>query len=243
MIAACLAGLLVQSLLLLPIPLLQGWIVNQLVDLAATGGGDDARSAVARAIVLALAATVVLQLARSALAWWTAAVMGRISQEWVVAMRGALQRKLMRLPMAYFDAQQTGRLMARVTSDVGSIFMFLRSGVLQLIGDLILSAAIAVLLVWLQWRLALVALVVVPLYALNQGLFFTRLRKLSDEVRGQVAAALRPALGTRLGRPRGPLLRQGRRRARRGSTSGSTPTAPSRGRAPARRPRSTPSRS
>jgi len=33
-------------------------------------------------------------------------MMGRISQEVVVALRGALHRKLMRLPMAYFDAQQ-----------------------------------------------------------------------------------------------------------------------------------------
>ena len=48
--------------------------------------------------------------------------------------------------------------------------------------------AIAVLLAWLQWRLALVALVAVPLYALNQGAFFGRLRRLSDEIRAQVAA-------------------------------------------------------
>ena len=115
-------------------------------------------------------------------------MMARISQEVVVTLRGALQRKLMRLPMAYFDAQQTGRLMARVTSDVGSILMFIRSGILQLLNDLILSMAIAVLLIWLEWRLALVALVTVPLYALNQRLFFGTLRRLSDEIRGQVSS-------------------------------------------------------
>ncbi len=132
-------------------------------------------------------ATIVLHAARAALAWRIAAMMGRISQEVVVALRGALHRKLMRLPMAYFDAQQTGRLMARVTSDVGSILMFIRSGILQLLNDLILSMAIAVLLAWLQWRLALVALVAVPLYALNQRAFFGTLRRLSDEIRAQVA--------------------------------------------------------
>ncbi len=188
-----LAGLLVQSVLLLPVPLLQGWVLDRLVALAAAGAGaagatDQARREVALAIGLALAGTVALHLARSAISWWTAAVMGRISQEVVVALRGALHRKLMRLPMAYFDAQQTGRIMARVTSDVGSILMFLRSGVIQLASDLILSLAIAGLLVWLQWRLALVALVVVPLYAVNQRYFFGRLRKLSDEIRAQISA-------------------------------------------------------
>ena len=115
-------------------------------------------------------------------------MMGRISQEVVVAMRGALHRKLMRLPMAYFDSQQTGRMMARVTSDVGSILMFIHSGIIQLLDDLILSVAIAVVLVWLQWRLALVALVAVPLYAVNQRVFFVALRRLSDEIRAQIAA-------------------------------------------------------
>ena len=127
-------------------------------------------------------------MARSLLAYAIAEMMGRISQEVVVALRGALHRKLMRLPMAYFDAQQTGRLMARVTSDVGSILMFIRSGILQLLNDLILSVAIAFLLGWLQWRLALVALVAVPLYALNQRAFFGTLRRLSEEIRSQVSS-------------------------------------------------------
>ena len=131
----------------------------------------------------ALAATIVLHGARALMAWRVAAMMGRISQEVVVSLRGALHRKLMRLPMAYFNAQQTGRLMARVTSDVGSILMFIRSGILQLLNDLILSMAIAVLLSWLQWRLALVALVAVPLYAINQLTFFGTLRRLSDDIR------------------------------------------------------------
>jgi ABC-type multidrug transport system fused ATPase/permease subunit len=191
-----LVGLLIQSILLLPVPLLQGWVVDRLVAYCRTlvsgsptvAAMDSARSAAARAIVVSLAATIGLHGVRTLLAWRVAAMMGRISQEIVVELRGALHRKLMRLPMAYFDAQQTGRLMARVTSDVGSILMFIRSGILQLLNDLITSMAIAVLLAWLQWRLALVALVAVPLYALNQGAFFRTLRRLSDEIRAQVAA-------------------------------------------------------
>ena len=200
-IALGLLGLLIQSVLLLPIPLLQGWVVDRLVDYCRTSASGSpgvaaadpasialARSAAARAIVLALVGTIGLHGVRTLLAWRIAAMMGRISQEVVVSLRGALHRKLMRLPMAYFDAQQTGRLMARVTSDVGSILMFIRSGILQLLNDLIASMAIAILLIWLQWRLALVALVAVPLYALNQGVFFGKLRRLSDEIRAQVAA-------------------------------------------------------
>jgi ABC-type multidrug transport system fused ATPase/permease subunit len=193
-----LLGLLVQSVLLLPIPLLQGWVVDKLVALTAAGKlavpGQTATAPlgdlthIAWAIGLALGGTVALHLTRTSISWWTAVTMGRISQEVVMAIRGALHRKLMRLPMTYFDGQQTGRIMARVTSDVGSILMLIRSGIIQLISDLILSMAIAGVLIWLEWRLALVALLTVPLYAVNQRFFFARLRKLSDEIRAQVSA-------------------------------------------------------
>jgi ABC-type multidrug transport system fused ATPase/permease subunit len=215
-IALGLVAVIVQSLLLLPVPLLQGWVLDRLVTavrselpiqrpsgaressqkahpfgdrLARPGPPAGAfRAAIVQAIVLALAVTITLHLARAVVAWKVAAMMGRISQEVVVELRGTLHQKLMRLPMAYFDAQQTGRLMARVTSDVGSILMFIRSGILQLLNDLILSVAIAVLLGWLSWRLALVALVTVPLYALNQRFFYSILRRLSDEIRSQVSS-------------------------------------------------------
>ncbi len=207
MILLGLLGLFLQAIILLPIPLLQGWVVDRLIVYCQVSGWPassessptvDAvatpatmmlsRFSVFHTIAAALAATIVLHAARAVMAWRVAAMMGRISQEVVVSLRGALHRKSMRLPMAYFDAQQTGRLMARVTSDVGSILMFIRSGILQLLNDLILSIAIAVLLSWLQWHLALVALVAVPRYAIIQLTFFGTLRRLSDEIRAQVAA-------------------------------------------------------
>lgn len=187
-IAFGLLGLAVQSLLLLPIPLIQGWVLDRLVAWGKAGSPRDQTSGLIGVIAVAAAGSIALHLARAGLAWRIAAMMGRISQEVVATLRGALHAKLMRLPTVYFDAQQTGRLMARVTSDVGGVLTFIRGGIIQLISDLILSAAISVLLFWLQWRLALAALVTVPLYAVNQKLFHNRLRRLSDQIRAQVSA-------------------------------------------------------
>lgn len=189
-LALALLGLLVQSLLLLPLPLFQGWVLDRLLPLAGRSGAiaPAEAGAATRAIGACLAATVACHLARMALAWRVGATVGRISQEVVVALRGALHRKLMRLPMAYFDAQQTGRLMARVTSDVGSILGFLNGGFLQLVNDLILAVGIAGMLAWIEWRLAWIALVVVPLYAVNQAFFARKVHGLSQEIRAQVAA-------------------------------------------------------
>ncbi|WP_165233265.1 ABC transporter ATP-binding protein [Aquisphaera insulae] len=192
----CLLGLLAQSALMLPGPLIQGWLLDRLVALgriAKSGGGGLAFTPAAagsayRALAAATAGLVACQVLRSLLSWAVASTTGRVSQEVVVALRSALQRKLMRLPMAYFDSHQTGRIMARVTSDVGGILSFVNSGLLQLLNDLLLGVGIAFLLVWLEWRLALIALVAVPLYALNQALFAARIRRTSQAIRAQVSA-------------------------------------------------------
>src|SRR4051812_36407885 len=80
-IALGLLGLLVQSILLLPIPLLQGWVLDQLVAWGKAGSPQTGTSTIVRAIVLASTGAIALHLARAGLAWRIAAMMGRISQE------------------------------------------------------------------------------------------------------------------------------------------------------------------
>jgi ABC-type multidrug transport system fused ATPase/permease subunit len=186
-IGAALAGLFVQSLLLLPVPLIQGKVLDLLLPLVRGFTPEQAGQA-RRAIGLGFALIAGCHLARMALAWTVAARVGRIAQEVVVALRTALHQKLLRLPMAYFDAQQTGRLMARVTSDVGAILTFINGGSLQLANDLILAVGIAGLLFWIEWRLALVALVAVPLYAVNHRMFARKIHALSLDIRAQISS-------------------------------------------------------
>ena len=185
-----LLGLLVQSSLMLPIPVLQGVVLDRLVALARRTTPPTAaeQTATVRLIAWIFAGSVVCHLGRMALSWSVARSIGRASQELVVTLRGALQRKFMRLPMAYFDAQQTGRLMARVTSDVGSILVFFNSGSLQLVNDLILGLGVAGVMLWLQWRLALAAFVVLPIYAINHRFFARRVHGLSLAIRAQIAS-------------------------------------------------------
>jgi ABC-type multidrug transport system fused ATPase/permease subunit len=184
-IALALGGMLLQSALLLPIPLLQGGVVDRLVSLRDLPPSDSGPVLVA--ILVALAASVACYLARTGLAWWVANTMTRVSLEVVRVLTDAMHRKLQRLPVAYFDREQTGRVMSRITSDVGSLLIFLNSSSLQLVSDLVLAAGISVALVWLNWRLALVSAVAVPLYAVNHRLFAHKLRELSRQVRAQVA--------------------------------------------------------
>jgi ABC-type multidrug transport system fused ATPase/permease subunit len=186
-ILIALLGMLAGSLLLLPVSLVQGWALDQLI--AQSRASDPAAAfRLDTDIALALGVAVACYLGRLVLVWHGNAVMNRVSLEVVRELTDALHRKFQRLPLAYFDRQQTGQLMARITSDVGSLLIFLGSGSLQLASDLVLAAGIAAILLWLRWQLALVCFIVVPLYALNHHLFVGRIRALSALVRGQVGA-------------------------------------------------------
>ena len=98
-VALALAGMLFQSALLLPIPLIQGRVVDRLVGLGETATQSDA-AAVALVIVLALVACVACYLAKTVLAWWVAGAMTRISLDVVRVLTDAKHRKLQRLPVA-----------------------------------------------------------------------------------------------------------------------------------------------
>jgi ABC-type multidrug transport system fused ATPase/permease subunit len=180
-----LVGLLVQSLLLLPVPVLQGRVLDRVVP--AMGGAGPAGSAVPM-ILVALAAMVACHVGRTVLGWAFAARMSRVSLEVVREVTEAMHRKIQRLPLSYHDRQPSGRVLARITSDVGSLLIFLDIGSLQLASDLVLAMGISAVLLATDWRLALATLAVMPLYALNQRLMSGRVISLAEEVRTRMAA-------------------------------------------------------
>ena len=171
-----LAGMLIQSVLLVPIPLLQGWVLDRLVALR-DGSAGLAQAAALRTILIVLAASIGCYLVRMVLAWKVAQTMSRVGLEVVRDLTDTLHQKFQRLPMAYFDREQTGRMMSRITNDVGSLLVFLSSGSLQLVSDLVLAVGISATLAWLHWRLALVSFVTIPFYALNHRFFSSRIRE------------------------------------------------------------------
>ncbi len=185
-ILRALIAMFVGSLLLLPVTLLQGRALDQL--LAAQRPDASETISLSTLILLVLGASIGCHLARMTLVWRGHAIMNRVSLEVVRELTDALHRKIQRLPLSFFDGEQTGQLMARITSDVGSLMIFLGSGSLQLASDLVLALGIAVALLWLHWQLALVCLVMMPLYAVNHQLFAARFGVLSERLRGQIGA-------------------------------------------------------
>lgn len=95
---------------------------------------------------------------------------------------------LQKMPVKYFDQNPVGRLVTRVTNDVRAIDEMLASGVITIIQDSILIVAIVVLMLVLNWQLALVSFTILPLVIMVIVEFRRRTRVIYREVRKHLAA-------------------------------------------------------
>ncbi|MDB5307995.1 MAG: putative multidrug export ATP-binding/permease protein, partial [Gemmataceae bacterium] len=173
---AAVGGMLLQAVLALPLPLVQGRVLDEVL-------AGESPVVLTGLVETALAVSLACLVGRGVLAWRVGVVMTRVSLEVVKDLTDALHRSLRRLPLGYLDRHQTGGLMARLTSDVGTLMIFLSAGTLQLVSDLVLAAGIAGVLVWLHWPLALAALAAVPLAAVGQVGFARPLRRQAEDAR------------------------------------------------------------
>ncbi|MGI9050393.1 MAG: ABC transporter ATP-binding protein [Rubrobacteraceae bacterium] len=90
----------------------------------------------------------------------------RASQGVAYDLRDALFARIERLSFSYYDKVETGQLVTRLTNDVEQIRTFSGSGVVQLANAVVMLLGTTVLLFYLNWRLALIALAIVPVIGL-----------------------------------------------------------------------------
>ncbi len=94
---------------------------------------------------------------------------------------------LQRLSISYFDRNPVGRLMTRVTSDVETLNELFSSGVVTVFGDVFTLVAIMTMMLWIDWRLALVTFAVIPLVWLTARIFRRRVRQAFGDIRVRLA--------------------------------------------------------
>jgi subfamily B ATP-binding cassette protein MsbA len=125
-------------------------------------------------------------------------VLGVAAQRAITEMRKDVEAHVMRLPIRYFDSTKTGILISRIMSDAEGIRNLVGSGLVQLTGS-ILTAVIALnVLVYLNWRLTLVTIVILGAFGGVMTTAFSRLRPLFRE-RGEINAQVTGRLAESLG--------------------------------------------
>lgn len=110
-------------------------------------------------------------------------LLNAVGQRVMLDIRSEIFEKLQRQELAYFDSNPVGRIITRLTSDVDSLNELFTSGVIDVLGDLVIIFAIVGIMFWLDWRLALVSLVTVPLLFAATNWFRKHARRGFDRVR------------------------------------------------------------
>jgi ATP-binding cassette subfamily B multidrug efflux pump len=108
-------------------------------------------------------------------------------QNVVLDLRMHVFSHLQDLSASFFDRNPVGKLMTRVTSDVESINEAFTSGLFMIMAYLVKLAGIIGILLWLDWRLALVTFAVLPPMLWISTLFRAHIRSAYRNVRGMVA--------------------------------------------------------
>ena len=100
-----------------------------------------------------------------------------IGQKVVIDVREVMFRKFQRMPMAYFDKHQTGETMSYITNDVAAIQSALVDQLIEMVTEgSILIGSIA-MMIYLDWKLSLLTLVVIPLVGQAMKIFGRKLKR------------------------------------------------------------------
>jgi len=97
----------------------------------------------------------------------------------------------------FFDQTQTGDLVQRCSSDVGTVRAFLASNIIDISRSLILLVCVLPVLFWIDAALAWIAISLMPLIALGSFLFFSRIKQLfkeTEEAEGEMTSCLQENL-------------------------------------------------
>ncbi len=86
-----------------------------------------------------------------------------VGQKSMYSLRVKLFSHIQKLPVSFFDRNPVGRVMTRVTNDIEVLNELFSAGVITIFGDLLMLFGIIVLLLFLNYKLALVAFSVLPL--------------------------------------------------------------------------------
>lgn len=110
------------------------------------------------------------------LRYLSTSVMAAIGQKVLFRLRNDLYRHLQKLDVAYYDRNRTGDLMSRVTNDVSVLQQLISSSMMQLFTDIFTFTAIAIYMMFIDWKLTLMLLATFPFMIMTTRIFGKRIR-------------------------------------------------------------------
>jgi len=144
-------------------------------------------------IALVLGGVALLYLLAAAFSYFQQRLIIRVTQRLIHGLRQKLSEKLDRLPLRYFDRKPYGDTLSRITNDIDLINSNLQQVMTQTLTSLIMIVGILVMMFVINWALAVISLIALPLTMLLTAFvapraqrFFGRQQAQLGELNGQI---------------------------------------------------------
>ncbi|MFN0083976.1 MAG: ABC transporter ATP-binding protein [Blastocatellia bacterium] len=166
-------------------PLLTKWTIDDYVRPASEGAipmqeAFDGAFLLALAYLASLGVTLVV-------GYFQDVLLNTIGQRVMYDLREQIFTKLQALRLSFYDQNPVGRLITRLTTDVDSLNELFTSGLVEVLGDIVLIAGALGMMFYFDWRLAIVSLLVVPLLIAATAWFRRGAREGFRRVRTKIA--------------------------------------------------------
>ncbi|MDA8413305.1 MAG: ABC transporter ATP-binding protein [Desulfobacteraceae bacterium] len=160
--------------------LAQPWIIKLAIDGHITTGRMEGLGTIA----LAFSGILLIE---SLLSFIEVFLLQSVGQRVMADMRKELFQHVLNLPVSWFDHVPTGSAVTRLTSDVEVLGEMFASGIITIVGDILLLAGIVSVMLWMNPKLSLVTFSVLPLLGYVAYTFRRRMRQSFREVRARLA--------------------------------------------------------
>jgi ATP-binding cassette subfamily B protein len=171
------AGFLVSILLAALVALVPLLVIREILDVAIPDGNRGLIWVLAAIAVTAAIADAVLAIAQR---WFSA----RIGEGLIYDLRVALFDKVQRMPIGFFTRTQTGSLISRLNNDVIGAQTAVTSTLGSIVSNVVVLVTALGTMILLEWRLALLSLVVLPVFIIPAKAVGKKLQVISRQQMG-----------------------------------------------------------
>lgn len=140
-----------------------------------------------RALTISVAVYVILYLIIWRVRIYQTDIMVRTGQSIMYDIRTQMYAHLQRLSMSFYDTHEVGRLVSRLTSDVGVLEDFATWAIVQLVNNAFVLIGILVVMLAMDWKLSLLTFTVLPIMAVGTFFWRARAREAYREVRQAIS--------------------------------------------------------
>lgn len=110
-----------------------------------------------------------------------------VGQRVIIDVRSVLFKKFQKMPLSYYDKQQTGTVMSYITNDVAAMQSAIVDNLIELVTESSILIGSLAMMIYLDWKLSLLTLMTIPLVGFAMKIFGRKLKSSSTVIQERAA--------------------------------------------------------